>query len=152
MKRVYLAGTMSDQKNFGAGWRSDISKWLQKYGKKCFNPCVEEVALHKKFKVKSCAKEKWDKLPQELQEKIIKQDLREVRQAKFVICYFTRYSTGTVTELGHAYINRVPVYAVSSRAIQKWPGTILRSRRNRVFKDWIALKRFLIIKYKLRAV
>lgn len=150
MKRVYLAGSMVGLKGFGIGWRKDIQKWLSKYGVKVFNPCNEEVVLHKKFKVKNCAKEDWERLPQELQEKIIEQDLSQVFSSKYVICYFTKYSTGTVTELGYAYINEIPIYAVSGRRVKKWPGTILRNRRNRCFKDWESLKRFLIIKYKMR--
>jgi nucleoside 2-deoxyribosyltransferase len=150
MKKIYLAGTMSSQKNFGEEWRSNLVKWFSKYGRHCFNPCTEEIKFHKHYKIKAQNKQDWEKLPQILQEKIIKADLKQIKKSKYVICYFTKYSTGTVSEITFAYFLNIPIYFVASRSMKKWPGTVARSKRNKVFNDFESLKRYLAIKYKMR--
>lgn len=151
MKSVYLCGSMSGLKSFGAAWRADMVKWFAQYGIKCYNPCTEEIKLHKRYKVPPAAKQHWDKLPQILQEKIIKQDASQVRKSKYLVCYFTKYSSGTSFEVVYAALLGIPVYFITPlRNIRKWPGTIARMERNKYFNNFQQLKQFLVYKYTLR--
>lgn len=148
-KSVYLAGSMIAQKRYGHVWRKQIQKWLEKNGFKVFNPCNEEMVVRKKYDLKDLPIHEWDKLPQPLQEEIIKKDLDQVGlKTRFVICYFTQYSTGTVSELSHALKHNVPVYFVTKLKLKGWPGTVSRADGNRRFKNFSDLKRFLKAKYR----
>lgn len=135
MKSVYLAGSMSGLKNFGAGWRREIQKWLEAQGEKVFNPVLEEGDK---------PNPDWESLDQGFQEAIIKKDLNQVINfTKYIICYYTQPSTGTVTELGSAFYHGIPILFVSSGAIQGWPGSISRASSSKVFKSFKALKSYL---------
>lgn len=138
---IYLCGTMSHQKNFGSVWRKKLQKWFEKHNLKVYNPCAEETKL-------TCqVTYKWEKIPQADQEKIILKDLKAIQDSLFVVCYFTKYSTGTVSELTHALYVDSPVFFVTKRRLKGWPLTVSRSGDNRVFKTFRGLKRYLKRKY-----
>ncbi len=147
-KSVYLAGSMSGLKSLGAIWRKQIQVWLEKRGFRVFNPCIEELKHRDQYGLKDIPLSDWEALPQPLQEEIIKKDLAQVIYSTcFVICYFTRYSSGTVSELSTTLLKNVPVYIVSPRKLKGWPGTVSRCEGNKRFKDFASLKRFLAVKY-----
>lgn len=120
---IYLCGTMSHLKDYGSRWREDISKFLVSLGDQVYNPCIEEGGTPE-----------WEKLPQAEQERIINKDLDEIfYNTKAIVCYFTKYSTGTVSELTFAYYFNIPIYLISKEKPEKWPGTIINSAGNKWF-------------------
>ncbi len=152
-KTIYLCGSMSGLKGYGAGWRKRLTKWLALYGLKVYDPCVEETAVAKEYTIPKSHRQHWEKFPQPLQEEIMKTDMRQVRRkSSFVICFFTRYSTGTVSEITEAGCYDVPTYIVTNRKLVGWPGTVSRMDGNHVFKSFDKLMQFLVFKYKLKKV
>ena len=145
-KSIYLCGSMSGLKDRGAGWRKKITKWLVKHGESVYDPCVEELDELKKHGVKKKDYGHWENFPQELQEKIIRTDLEQIRNSKYVICYYTGPSTGTVSELTYAFVNNIPIYFVSTFAAIGWPETLMFSSQNQLFYGFKYLKFFLIEK------
>lgn len=152
-RSVYLCGSMSNLKSFGMGWRRKIKEYLDNHGISCYDPCVEEMDDHIKHGVKSDEKHKWEKIPQALQEKILCKDMDQVaNRSKFLICYFTRYSTGTISELSLALFSSVPTYIVTTRKLIGWVSTVAHAKGNKIFRNFEELKGFLRRKYKLRRV
>ena len=151
---VYLCGSMSDQKNYGREWRKRENIWLANRGISCFNPCTEEKRWTGEFDLpKNFPLHKWNRLPQPLQEKIIRADLRQVKyKTWFVLVYFTRYSTGTISEITTAFDYDVPVYFVTRRKLRGWPGTVAGKEGNRVFRTFEELHNFLSVKYRLKKI
>lgn len=151
-KSIYLCGSMSGMKSLGAGWRKDLQPWLEKKGLKVFNPCKEELKMRDKYKLKDLPLHDWEKLPQILQEEIMEKDLEQIWfRTRFVVCYFTKYSTGTVSELSYALLKNIPVYFVTNRRLKGWPGTVARKEGNKRFRTFAELKRFLTVKYALHS-
>src|SRR3990170_3350605 len=151
-KSVYLCGSKSNLRNYGMGWRKQIKAWLHKRGVKAYDPCIEETKEHRQYDLKKVPKHRWEKFPQPLQEKIRDKDLRQIcHNTNFVVCFFTRYSTGTITELGVAGWKRIPTYIVTARRLVGWPATTADQEGNKVFRTFDELKRFLVVKYKLYA-
>lgn len=150
-KTIYLCGSMSHLKGFGMGWRRKIKKWLADRGEKCYDPCTEEVTDHYEYGIKDSQKQNWEMFPQPLQEEIMCKDLDQVgKHSKYLVCFFTRYSTGTVSELSHAFYCKVPVYIVTTRKLIGWVGTVAHADGNRVFRTFDDLKKFLASKFKLK--
>lgn len=150
-KKIYLCGSMTGLKHGGAGWRKSFSRWLSQRGQDCYNPCTAEAEIAKLYGVKSISSWDWNKLPQPMQEDIIRKDLNQIRYGtKYVICYFTKYSTGTVSELTWAHYFGIPIYTVTQHSLRGWPATATKTNGNAVFNNFDKLKRFLIYKYKLR--
>ena len=150
-KKPYLCGTMSNLKDYGTGWRKEVTKWLKQYRIIAYDPCLEETKEHKKYDLTKIVKNNWEGIPQLLQEEIINKDLRQIRYfTNFIICFFTRYSTGTVSELSFALYFKIPVYFVTIRKLKGWPLTVANSEGNKIFKCFADLKRYLKIKYKLK--
>lgn len=150
-KIPYLAGTMTGLKSYGIAWRRQIKIWLKERGVECYDPCTEETSEHKKYDLKRIPKHKWEKFPQPLQEEIRDKDLNQIcRDTSYIICFFTKYSTGTITELGLAGWKRIPVYMVTTRKVMGWPGTTMGQEGNRIFRTFEELKRFLLVKYSLK--
>lgn len=146
-KSVYLCGSMSNLKGFGLGWRTKINKWLDNQGILCYNPCTKEMDDHVKNGVRHDEKHKWEKLPQSLQEEILCKDMDQVaNKSSFIICYFTRYSTGTVSELSLALFSKVPVYFVTTRKLVGWVATVANAQGNKVFRTFKQLQKFLKVK------
>lgn len=145
-KSIYLCGSMSGLKDRGSGWRKKITKWLVKHGESVYDPCVEELDELKNYGVKKKDRANWEAFPQELQEKIIRSDLEAISNCKYVICYYTGPSTGTVSELTYAFIKNIPIYFVSELAAIGWPETIMFSSQNKLFYSFEYLKFFLIEK------
>lgn len=129
---IYLCGTMSHLKDYGSKWRDDISVFLTSLGDKVYNPCIEEGGTPE-----------WEKLPQAEQERIIIKDLDEIyNNTKAIVCYFTKYSTGTVSELTFAYYFNIPIYLISKEKPEKWPGTIINSAGNKWFSSFDDFKKY----------
>lgn len=136
---------MKDQ---GAGWRKKIRKWLDKHGIESYDPCKEEKGEHKKYGITKKNIADWEMFPQALQERIIQKDIDQIiLKSDFLICYFTKYSTGTVSELTIAQYTSTPAYIVSDVPLVGWPGTVSRANSNRLFKTFKELKTFLKERY-----
>jgi len=124
--KTYLCGSMSGLKDQGAGWRKKLRKWLDKQGINSYDPCIEEMEEYNDYAITDPSN--WESIPQQLQETIIDKDLEEIKyRTDFIICYFTRYSIGMVSD--------VPLVG--------WPLTISRSKLNKVFYNFNALKKFI---------
>ena len=150
LKSVYLAGSMSGQKNYGMEWRKKTQKWLESRGLTVFNPCNYESKLLKKYKIKADLW-KWETLPLAMQEEIIVRDMEQIQKhTSFVVCYYTKPSSGTTKEMVHAWLNKIPLYIVTKRKIRGWEGTAARAAGNKKFKEWVDLFNFLAYKFKLR--
>ncbi len=135
---------MSHLKGLGAEWRRELTNWFSKYNLRVYDPCKEEANGTLINQIKKSEWHKWDKLPQEIQESIITKDLNQINfNTNFIICYFTRYSTGTVSELTFAFYRKIPIYFVTNRRLIGWPGTIAKSEGNKIFNNFDQLKRFL---------
>lgn len=142
MFKTYLCGSMSGLKDQGSGWRKKLGKWLDKHNIKAYDPCKEELGDHTRYEIKD--KSNWESFPQDLQETIMEKDLTQIKYfSDFVVCYFTRYSTGTVSELAFAYYHGIPVYFVTDLSLRGWPLTVSRGVRNRVFNNFNDLKKFI---------
>lgn len=140
--KTYLCGSMSGLNDQGAGWRKKISKWLDKQGIHSYDPCKEESEEHDQYDTKN--KSNWESFPQPLQEKIIIKDLDQIKhKTDFITCYFTKYSTGTVSELTFAFYNDIPVYIVTDVPLVGWPQTVARAYNNRVFNNFSDYKKFI---------
>ena len=149
-KSVYLAGSMSGQKNYGRAWRKGFQKWLEERKVAVFNPCQYESGILKKYGVRAdlC---KWESLPIQMQLEIIQRDLKQIAEStKFVVCYYTKPSSGTTKEMVHAWMHKIPLYVVSKRRIRGWEGSVVQADNSKVFDDFIGLKNFLAYKFKLR--
>lgn len=152
-KKPYLCGTMIGKADNGAGWRKSMRRWFTQYGVSAYDPCIEESSVGKIYDIKDVGKTPWENLPQPLQEAIVKKDIRQIRYGtSCVVCYFTKYSTGTVSELTAALCANIPVFIVTSRRLCGWPGTTANCDGNRVFSSFETLKRFLVYKYRLKRV
>lgn len=150
-KSVYLCGSMSNLKTYGTGWRKKLKKWFDERRVLAYDPCTEETKEHKKYDLAKTPKHCWEKLPHPLQEEIIVKDFRQIEEkTKYVVCFFTRFSTGTVSELSLALYRNLPVYFVTSRSLKGWPYTVSKKDGNKVFKTFDDLKRFLTVKYHLK--
>ena len=133
---------MSGLKDQGAGWRKKLRNWLDKQGINSYDPCIEEMEEYNDYAITDPSN--WESLPQQLQETIIDKDLEEIKyRTDFIICYFTRYSTGTVSELTFAHYHQIPILMVSDVPLVGWPLTISRSKLNKVFYNFNALKKFI---------
>ena len=149
--KAYLCGSMTGLKDQGAGWRKKLRKWLDKHGIESYDPCKEETGEHKQYGISRKHKADWEMFPQALQERIIVKDLSEIQgKADFLLCHFTKYSTGTVSELTFAYYLGIPTYIVSDIPLVGWPGTIARAPENALFETFDELKTFLKEKYALK--
>ena len=97
---IYLAGTMTAQKNYGAPWRRKLGKWLVSHGQKIYDPCVEEVGE---------AQPNWELINQYDQEAIVHKDLNQIRyNTKYIICYsgfinYRSYYGFMFTSIGISY-------------------------------------------------
>jgi nucleoside 2-deoxyribosyltransferase len=134
---------MSGLKNFGAGWRKNVRTFLEKVGHSGYDPCLEERHEHIKYNIAKDQISNWEALPQELQEEIIEKDLDAINESDALICYFTRYSTGTISELTYALYQNLPVYFVTRKKLIGWVGTVSRAYPNKKFKTFKELKHFL---------
>jgi len=144
--KAYLCGSMTGLKDQGAGWRKKITKWLVKQGYKVYDPCVKELGALKTNGVTRKNYARWEYFPQKLQEHIIRTDLRAILTSELIICYYTRPSTGTVSELTWAFYHNIPIYFVLTGSyVEGWPLTI--ANRNKVFSGFADLKDFMKEKY-----
>lgn len=150
LKSVYLAGTMSNQKNYGQEWRRKTQKWLEDRGLLVFNPCRTEAKMSKKYDVRVNLYN-WEGLPQPMQEEIIERDLQQIEhRTKFMIVYYTKPSSGTTKEMVTAWRNKIPMFVVTSRRVRGWEGTAARAVTSKLFKTWEDLYNHLSYSLKLR--
>jgi hypothetical protein len=150
-KSVYLCGSISHEKDLGNSWRRDVIKWAKKYKVTTCSPLDDECNLHKKYKLKTSVAD-WESFPNPLGVAIIKKDMDKIRfDTRYVICYFTKYSTGTVSELSQAVYHDIPVYMVTKmKKLKGWPKTAVERDNSKKFKSFDELQNFLVVKYGLK--
>ncbi len=143
-KTIYLCGSMSHLKGFGLEWRKNITQWFATRGAKCYDPCIEETDEHKAYNIPKDKRQCWEEFPQELQEAILRKDLEQIEHhTSYIVCFFTRFSTGTVSELAFALYHNIPVYFVTTRRLVGWPFTVAHAAGNKIFRNFKALKKYL---------
>ncbi len=147
IKTVYLAGTMAGLKDLGAGWRSTEKAKLSAMGIDSFSPPENESFIVDKYKCDPYdLNTNWnkysDKLRKEIFTDIIKLDLEFIRdKSDAIVCYYTKPSTGTVSELTWAHMLGIPNYVVNGSG-ERLPGWVLACV-TKEFKTFDALNRFL---------
>lgn len=144
---VYLAGAMEASNDLGAGWRAELTPFLQKCGLTVLNPCEFEpeqlkglrpgrlpdyfTDLHgNKVKPKHWHELKSASEPElyarflKYMRRIIHYDAKIVSQeSDYVICLWNEAAgkgAGTHSELTLAFIHGIPVYCVATCTMPAW--------------------------------
>ncbi|NOZ75778.1 MAG: hypothetical protein GXO90_10500 [FCB group bacterium] len=150
---AYLSGAMERAEGEGAGWRADITHWLQTVlGHDVIDPVVESariVALENAADYRS-----WrDTKPlqfRSLVQKMIARDLRAVKQeSDYLICLWNHdvlKGGGTHGEITTAYDCGIPVYLVNQLPFSDLSGWIYACSTE-VFASFEKLKAFLKSEY-----
>ena len=118
---AYLSGPIENAQNDGAGWRNDITSWLEnKLNHKVFNPVIETKNIIKKYDasdfrmMKKTNSDGYKKIIRE----IIKVDLEAVvNQSDYLIVKWDESvfkGGGTHGEVTMAYWFGKPVYLINS--------------------------------------
>lgn len=147
IKTVYLAGTMAGLKDLGASWRSELKPQLSTFKIDSFSPPENESFIVTKYKcnpydLNSNPQKYSDKLRKEIFTDIIKLDLEFIRdKSDAIVCYYTKPSIGTCSELTWAKMLGIPVYLVNGSG-ERLPGWVLACV-TKEFKTFNALKCFL---------
>jgi len=163
---AYLASGMENSKNLGAGWRAQITPFLEGLGLEVLNPCEFEPFQLKGLKPNrlpdvytSLNGEKikpkhWHELKNasenhlydrflKYMRRIIKYDIGIVeRETDYVICFWdetTGKGAGTHSELTAAFMHNVPVYCVATCSMPAWA----KACCTEIFLDFEALKTFM---------
>lgn len=168
---TYLAGPMQAIKYSGAGWRTFLTKILQRYNIKVQDPVKCEVkktgyapaknkevlayltALVIQGDIK--AQQKFLKMMRF----IVKTDLKMVERSDFIIAQVIEdvVSIGTTTEILHAAAKKIPVYVIYSGrpqyfsnwllyAVVQSGGMVFREKKKNGFDECV---NFLRIRFKL---
>jgi hypothetical protein len=132
-KSIYLCGSMTNLADFGTGWRKDITRFLNRHfpHTPIFDPSREEGTLHQKAGITKKDRANWNKFPFEIQDIILRKDMKQVlNKTLYVLCNFTRHSTGTVSELVSAYFHKIPIVLVGKGPFKGWVRTIMLAGKN----------------------
>lgn len=153
--RVYLSGGMEHARNFGAGWRWRLQKWVEEeLGHAVFNPAaVSEKYLRRYYPGVSQKRLKRTDLKrfQRLVSTLMQLDCREIAlRTDYVICLWdesAQKGAGTKGELTMAKYFGKPVYLVTTMGPSDIPGWILACT-TKLFDDFDELKAFLKSRYR----
>ena len=165
--KVYLAGAMEKAQDLGAGWRKEITPFLeQELQLDVLNPCEFEPHQLKGLQPNRLPEfytdlhgqrvkpKHWHELKNASEKhlynrflkymrRIIQYDINVVRyQANIVIVYWdecTGKGAGTHSELTDAFLNNVPVYCVAQSEMPAWT----KACCTEIFLTFDALKEFL---------
>jgi hypothetical protein len=148
--RVYLSGGMEHARDFGAGWRKELQRWLEtELGQKVFNPAeVSREYLRRHYpgmnqnRMKRTDMKKFKRLVSAL----MRLDCREIAtRSDYVICFWDRSAqqgAGTKGELTMAKYFGKPVYMVTKMDPVDIPGWVLACT-TMMFKNFDDVKMFL---------
>lgn len=138
---------MAGLKDLGAGWRSALKPKLLRLGIESFSPPENESFIVDKyhcnpFDLNTNWQKYSDKLRKAIFTDIIKLDLEFIRdKADAIVCYYTKPSVGTVSELTWAHMLGIPNYVVNGSG-ERLPGWVLACV-TKEFKTFESLNRFL---------
>ncbi len=153
-ERVYLSGGMEHAKNFGAGWRSELQRWLEReLGQKVFNPAeVSKKYLRQHYPGMNQNRLKRTDLKkfQRLVSTLMRLDCREIAlRTDYVICLWDQSAqkgAGTKGELTMAKYFGKPVYMVTRMQPVNIPGWVLGCTTE-IFRSFDEMKAFLRKKF-----
>ncbi len=161
---AYLAGAMEAAANLGAGWRIEITPFLEGLGLEVLNPC--EFEPHQlsglrpnrlpDFYTDGLTGEKrkpnhWHEMKNAVEpnlysrfvkymQRIIRYDINLVKEGTDILIVFwdenAGKGAGTHAEMTVAHLNNIPVYCVADCDIPAW----LKATCSEIFLDFDALK------------
>lgn len=150
---AYLSGAMERARNEGAGWRKDMTRWLQdELGHDAIDPVVEAAKIVKIEKAASYRSWRETRPLQfrSLVRKMIARDLKAVKEeADYLICLWNEdvlKGGGTHGEVTTAYDRGKPVYLVNRLPFSDLSGWIYACSAQ-VFTSFSELKTFLRSEY-----
>lgn len=131
--KVYLVGSIQDDKAGGMLWRDRLEEQLKELGFDALNPCTAEcnislgtnVVEQKKMLENLKRGGAWEKYD-EVMSNIRKSDIICVNQSAFLVLLYdhTKHYGGTVHEIVEAWQKHIPILTVSYSALTE-------------FNDWI---------------
>ena len=145
---------MEHAKNFGAGWRRELQRWLEsELGQKVFNPAeVSKKYLRRHYPGMNQSRLKRTDLKtfHKLVSALMQLDCREIAmRTDYVICLWDQSAqkgAGTKGELTMAKYFGKPVYMVTKMNTVKIPGWVLACT-TMIFRNFDEMKTFLGEKY-----
>ena len=152
---AYLSGAMEFSSDEGAGWRKDLTLWLDiNINHKVLNPVVESENLVKSHGAESYRE--WKKTNIEKYIDFIKicvdRDIDIVRnKCDYIICLWDENvlkGAGTHAEVTIAYESNKPVFLVNKLELKDLSGWIMACSTE-IFSDFDSLKSFLVEKYSV---
>jgi len=151
--RAYLSGAMEFANDEGAGWRSDITKWLDvQLNHSVYNPVLESQSLVEKYNAKNYRK--W-KIPQPQKyanfiRHCVNQDIDSVRnKVDYIICLWDENvlkGAGTHAEVTLGYECQKQVYLINKLPEAELSGWIMACS-SKIFSDFEQLKNYLLEQY-----
>jgi hypothetical protein len=162
---VYLAGAMENANKLGAGWRKDLTPFLESLDLTVLNPCEFEPhqlkglqpnrlpEYYTDFEGNQVKPKYWHELKNakerhlynrflKYMRRIIHYDMRLVAKVDYVVVLWdeaTSKGAGTHAELTEAFLNNIPVYCVALTDIPAW----CKACCTEIFLDFESLKEFL---------
>ncbi len=147
--KAYLSGAMEYAGDEGAGWRSEMTHWLDKaLGHTVYNPVIESDRLIKSHGADNYRIWKTENPVRyrDFIRKCVDSDLQTVTQnCDYLICLWDESvfkGAGTHGEVTMAYHSDIPVYLVNRVPIEDFSGWIMACSTE-IFHDFETLKRFL---------
>lgn len=163
MKLVtYLAGSIQAADECGTVWRDKLTPKLEALGVTVQDPCKSEcnkvygqTIVQSREQIRKLKRSgNWEKFDEHMRE-IIRDDLKQVNEANFLVVYWNQdyRHGGTVHEIAHAWSLHIPVYLVNYDALtgdkemNDWVLCLVR-QNGQVFSNFGQLVDFIQDKYK----
>ena len=151
--KVYLSGAMEFVEDEGAGWREEVTQWLDKtLGHSVYNPVMESENLVKEYSAESYRDWKKNDIQKysDFMRKCVNRDIDIVRnETDYLICLWddgARKGAGTHAEVTIAYECGKPVYLINKLPIDDLSGWIIACSRE-IFSSFKELKTFLATQF-----
>ncbi|MEA1881732.1 MAG: hypothetical protein U9N31_04965 [Candidatus Marinimicrobia bacterium] len=151
--RAYLSGAMEFASDEGAGWRIDMTKWLdQTLNHSVYNPVEESQSLIKDYGAENYRE--WKNTdPKKYADFIricVDRDIDTVRNhTDYIICLWDENvlkGAGTHAEVTLAYDSQKPVYLINKLPEADLSGWIMACS-SKIFSDFEQLKNYLLEQY-----
>ncbi|MBC8345222.1 MAG: hypothetical protein ISR82_08285 [Candidatus Marinimicrobia bacterium] len=153
--KAYLSGAMEFASDEGAGWREDMTLWLDKtVGHSVYNPVLESEALVKEYGAESYRDWKKNDIQKysDFIRVCVNRDIDIVRnKTDYLICLWDEgvlKGAGTHAEVTIAYECGKPVYLVNKFPVEDLSGWIMACSTE-IFSEFDELKIFLADQYSL---
>ncbi len=151
--KAYLSGAMEFAKDEGAGWRGDMTLWLDRtLGHSVYNPVVESQSLMNEYGAKNYRELK-NSHPQKYSDFIrtcVDRDIDVVRNGvDYLICLWDEgvfKGAGTHAEVTLAYDCNKPVYLINKLTASDLSSWVMACSTE-IFSNFDQLKSFLSEQY-----